>query len=105
MENGDPIGGKAHVALQRGVRVPGVRRADAGQLRASAASLFVDTGSVAEDWGDRDIGKARVAVGFGVRVVVPFLGPRPVAVDFGFPLVSYDGDEEQLLSFSFGSNF
>ena len=67
--------------------------------------LFVDTGSLAEDWSDGEIGKARVSVGFGVRVVVPFLGPRPVAVDFGFPLVSYDGDEEQLLSFSFGSNF
>jgi outer membrane protein insertion porin family len=103
-ENGDPTGGKAMwlFNVEYGFPVFGVQQPGSPSLRGV---FFVDTGSVAEDWTDSDIGRARVSVGFGVRVVVPFLGPRPVAVDFGFPLVSYDGDEKQVLSFSFGSNF
>jgi outer membrane protein insertion porin family len=104
MENGDPTGGKAMwlANIEYGFPVLGTPTPGAPSLRGV---VFVDTGSVAEDWSSSEIGDARVAVGFGVRVVVPFLGPRPVAVDFGFPVVSYDGDEEQVLSFSFGSNF
>jgi len=31
---------------------------------------------------------------------VPQLGPLPIAFDFGFPITSEEGDEEQVLSFS-----
>ena len=66
---------------------------------------FLDTGALASDWSDSGIAHVRVAVGFGIRVVIPFLGNRPVAFDFGFPLAKFDGDESRVLSFSFGSNF
>ncbi len=104
MQFGNPTGGEAMwlANVEYGFPVFGVPTPGAPSLRGV---LFADAGSLAEEWGDGELGRARLAVGFGVRVVVPFLGPRPVAVDFGFPIISYDGDEEQLLSFSFGSNF
>jgi outer membrane protein insertion porin family len=104
MDNGSPIGGEAMwlASAEYGFPVFGVPEPGAPSLRGV---VFVDAGTIAEDWGDPGIADMRVAVGFGVRFVVPFLGPRPVAVDFGFPLVSFDGDEEQLISFSFGSTF
>jgi outer membrane protein insertion porin family len=104
MEGGTTTGGKALWTANAEYAFPllGVPRPGAPSLRGV---FFVDTGSLAEDWGDDDIGKVRASIGFGVRVVVPFLGPRPVAVDFGFPIVKHDGDETQLISFSFGSNF
>jgi outer membrane protein insertion porin family len=104
MDNGDPIGGKAMwlASAEYGFPVLGVPQPGQPSLRGV---FFADAGTVAEDWGDPGIGDVRLSVGFGVRFVVPFLGPRPVAVDFGFPLVSFDGDETQLISFSFGSSF
>ena len=104
MQHGNPTGGQAMwlANVEYGFPVFGVPAPGAPSLRGV---LFADAGSLAEEWGDGELGKARLSVGFGVRVVVPFLGPRPVAVDFGFPVISYDGDEKQLLSFSFGSNF
>lgn len=104
MQNGTTTGGEALwlANAEYGFPVFGVQRPGAPSLRGV---VFVDSGSLAEDWSDSGIGKVRLSVGFGVRVVVPFLGPRPVALDFGFPLVKYDGDETQLISFSFGSNF
>ena len=65
---------------------------------------FLDSGSVALDWGDPGISDVRVSVGVGIRVVIPFLSrDRPLAIDFGIPLVKHGGDEEQIVSFSFGS--
>jgi len=37
--------------------------------------------------------------------VIPFLERRPVAIDFGIPVLKVEGDETRLVSFSFGSNF
>jgi len=66
---------------------------------------FVDTGSLASDWSDSGITDVRVSVGAGIRIVIPFLGTRPVAIDFGIPVLKVEGDETRLVSFSFGSNF
>jgi outer membrane protein insertion porin family len=44
----------------------------------------------------------RVSAGFGVRFVVPMLGPVPIALDFGFPIVKGPGDREQVFSFWVG---
>lgn len=59
--------------------------------------LFVDSGTVTDDvtfdpW--------RLSVGVGLRLYIPQFGPVPIAVDFGFPIVQEQGDEEQLVSFS-----
>jgi outer membrane protein insertion porin family len=103
-ENGEPVGGKAYwtAAVEYGFPLVGVPTPGEPSLRGVA---FVDAGSLASDWSDSEITDARVAVGAGIRIVVPFLGPRPVAIDFGIPVLKADGDETRLVSFSFGSNF
>ena len=45
----------------------------------------------------------RVAAGVGLRIIVPPpLGPAPIGIDFGFPIVEADGDVEQVFSFTVG---
>jgi outer membrane protein assembly complex protein YaeT len=60
---------------------------------------FVDTGTVEPSMELKDY---RVSAGFGVRFVVPMLGPVPIALDFGFPIVKGPGDKEQVFSFWLG---
>ena len=64
--------------------------------------VFLDTGTVEEDFG---LSSYRAAAGFGVRWVIPMLGPVPVKLDFAFPLVKDDLDDEQIFSFSLGWYF
>lgn len=103
-ENGEPVGGKAYwtAAAEYGFPLVGVPSPGEPSLRGVA---FVDTGSLASDWSDSGITDVRVSVGAGIRIVIPFLGTRPVAIDFGIPVLKVDGDETRLVSFSFGSNF
>jgi outer membrane protein assembly complex protein YaeT len=61
---------------------------------------FVDSGTVtprADKWDDY-----RVSAGFGIRFVVPMLGPVPIALDFGFPIVKGPNDNEQVFNFWMG---
>ena len=58
---------------------------------------FVDTGTVLDDIG---FSEYRVSAGVGLRLAVPQLSPAPLAFDFGFPIVSEDGDEDRIFSFS-----
>lgn len=63
--------------------------------------VFCDTGTVEpsiDDWTDR----YRVAPGFGLRILVPAMGPAPIALDFAFPVSSEPGDEEEIFSFFIG---
>jgi outer membrane protein insertion porin family len=60
---------------------------------------FVDTGTVEPNMELKDY---RVSAGVGVRFVVPMLGPVPIALDFGFPVVKGPGDKEQIFSFWLG---
>jgi outer membrane protein insertion porin family len=46
----------------------------------------------------------RVTAGVGLRVVVPAMGPVPLAFDFAFPVASQDFDEERIFSFYVGIN-
>lgn len=95
-DNGDPIGGKAvwNATAQYSFPLIG------DQVRGVA---FVDTGSVAPDWGSEEILDLRAGAGVGVRLSIPFLGQAPVAIDFGVPLLRQSGDEGQIISFSFGA--
>jgi outer membrane protein assembly complex protein YaeT len=63
------------------------------------AVTFVDTGTVEENVSISDY---RVSVGFGLRIVVPMLGPVPIALDFGFPIVKESFDNKQVFSFWVG---
>ncbi len=60
---------------------------------------FVDSGTVEPRM---QISDYRVSAGVGVRFVVPMLGPVPIALDFGFPIVKADGDKTQVFSFWLG---
>lgn len=67
--------------------------------------LFLDIGSVTPQVSAEILDTMRVAAGFGFRIKVPLLGPRPFALDFGFPMRKEDGDDTQVFSFSFGKQF
>jgi len=60
---------------------------------------FVDTGTVERKV---DINDYRVAAGVGMRIIVPMLGPVPIALDFGFPIVKTGTDKERIFSFWVG---
>lgn len=60
---------------------------------------FIDHGTVERGFGIKDY---RVAVGVGLRIVVPALGPLPIALDFAVPLTRSPYDSKQLFSFYMG---
>jgi len=61
---------------------------------------FLDSGTVARRVDEID--NYRVSAGFGLRFVVPMLGPVPIALDFGFPIVKGPRDDEQIFNFWMG---
>jgi outer membrane protein insertion porin family len=60
---------------------------------------FVDAGTVEQDV---EFGTIRVGAGAGIRLVIPFLGQTPIALDLAYPVNKADEDETQVVSFSFG---
>jgi outer membrane protein insertion porin family len=62
---------------------------------------FSDVGTVEPDVS---VDNFRVTVGVGLRVVVPAMGPVPLAFDFGFPIKSSPFDDERIFSFYVGIN-
>jgi len=61
---------------------------------------FVDSGAVERTTRIMDY---RVAAGVGLRIAMPqLLGPVPLAIDFGFPIVQGPGDKRQVFSFWIG---
>lgn len=65
-------------------------------------SVFIDTGTVERSfskWEDN----YRVAMGFGIRLTIPMMGPAPIALDFAFPISTGRGDDKQI--FSFGMSY
>jgi outer membrane protein assembly factor BamA len=60
---------------------------------------FVDSGTVESDV---EINNYRVTAGAGLRIIVPMLGPVPIALDFGFPIVKAPQDRDQIFSFWIG---
>ncbi|MFW5693470.1 MAG: BamA/OMP85 family outer membrane protein, partial [Thermoguttaceae bacterium] len=67
------------------------------------AVVFCDTGTV-EPKIDQWFSKYRVAPGFGLRVVIPAMGPAPLAFDFAFPVSSEATDRTEVFSFFIGYN-
>jgi outer membrane protein insertion porin family len=47
----------------------------------------------------------RVSAGFGLRWIIPMLGPVPLSLDFGFPISKHGDDDTQMLSFFLGWTF
>ncbi len=67
--------------------------------------FFSDIGNVTPRVDDSIFENVRVTIGTGLRIKVPFLGPRPLALDFGYPICKEKEDEKQIFSFSFGRSF
>jgi outer membrane protein insertion porin family len=63
--------------------------------------MFVDYGTV-EEKIEINSENFRVALGLGVRVSVPAMGPAPIAVDFAVPVARADTDEIENISFFLG---
>jgi outer membrane protein insertion porin family len=64
--------------------------------------FFCDFGTVTPNYEWTDF---RVAVGTGLRLNVPALGPLPLAFDLAFPLVKAPGDHVQYFNFTMGANY
>jgi outer membrane protein insertion porin family len=62
---------------------------------------FTDFGTVDEEV---TFDNFRASVGFGLRVVIPAMGPVPLAFDFAFPVAKQDYDDDQIFSFYVGIN-
>lgn len=135
LENsGDPMGGQVQLLTSVEYTFPlyenllrGVVFVDAGMVRESFSSshgLDEDTneqlrrelrdagGKLAPladdidyDDGASFFSDVRVAVGFGLRIRLPFFGPTPIALDFGIPVRDIDGDDTQVVSFSIARDF
>ena len=60
---------------------------------------FVDSGTVERNI---ELNNYRVSAGVGVRIQIPMLGPVPIALDFGFPIVKADEDRRQMFNFWLG---
>ena len=60
---------------------------------------FLDYGTVNDqvEWGDY-----RAAIGVGLRLKIPGMGPLPIALDFGFPIQKQPQDIKQVFSFYVG---
>jgi outer membrane protein assembly complex protein YaeT len=99
-EGDDPVGGKVLAAATLEYSMP----LFVDFLRGAA---FFDAGTVANQLSDVGGagGEFRYSAGLGLRVIIPFLGNTPVALDFGFPLNEVDGDDEQLITFDVGRLF
>jgi outer membrane protein insertion porin family len=63
------------------------------------AVFFCDTGTVESKVEIKDY---RVSVGTGLRITVPMMGPLPIALDVGFPVVRGPQDHLQVFSFWVG---
>jgi outer membrane protein insertion porin family len=100
MLGSDPIGGEwsFFAGIQYEHPLAGVTPGPRGRSDPILSGVvFLDTGTVQRDVGFEDY---RVSVGFGLRIRVPQLTSVPLAFDFGFPIVTEDGDDEQIFSFA-----
>lgn len=61
---------------------------------------FTDFGTVQDTTAK--LANLRLTVGFGLRVTVPMMGPAPIALDFGFPLMKEKDDLLQVFQFTMG---
>lgn len=65
-------------------------------------AVFCDYGTVEESYDSIEMDDFRVAIGAGLRISVPAMGPAPIAIDFAVPISREDTDRIQNISFSMG---
>jgi outer membrane protein insertion porin family len=95
--NGDPIGGFYFLTARTQYEFPIWRPIEDVYLRGV---LFVDSGDAETRLGD--MGRIRVASGFGLRAVLPKFNGMSAGINFAWPLNSYRGDDTQVFTFFMG---
>ncbi|MCE9635397.1 MAG: outer membrane protein assembly factor BamA [Planctomycetes bacterium] len=121
LENdGDPLGGSVQFVASTEYTFPmyedmlrGVFFLDAGMVRSSFSSSHGLDEDVSAPYlagakfsdGESFFSDMRAAIGFGVRLRIPALGPVPLALDVGIPIRKQDGDDTQIISFTIQRNF
>jgi outer membrane protein insertion porin family len=95
LENGVEVGGEFMLIGSVEYQVPVL----ANEMLKVVA--FSDFGTVEEDV---QFDNFRLAVGGGLRIQVPGMGPVPVALDWAVPVIKSDFDRTQLFSFYIGIN-
>lgn len=100
-EGDDPVGGDFLFLLGLEYNVPlwGGPTTSQDLLRVV---FFTDTGTVQDDIG---FDEYRVSVGMGLRLKLPFFGEAPFAIDFAYPILREEGDQEQFFSFDLAVPF
>lgn len=102
-ENGFALGGEAAWNSSLELRFPVVStkvRGSIDEMEYVRGALWVDMGGIGDSV--RDFGATRVSAGIGVRVRIPFMPQLPLALDFGWPVQSLEGDREEVFTFSMG---
>jgi len=66
------------------------------------AVAFTDFGAIERSHRDVSASTFRLSAGVGLRLVIPMMGPAPLAFDFGFPILSEKFDDERIFSFYVG---
>jgi outer membrane protein insertion porin family len=89
-QTGDPVGGNWMVFFGAQYEIPLI-------AESITAVAFVDTGTVTNALG---FDEYRITIGGGMRIYIDQFGPVPIALDFGFPIRTEPGDEEEVFSFS-----
>ncbi len=92
---GEQVGGKALLLATTEYTMPVY-----GDMVRGA--LFLDVGKADTDLNDMNLNNLRATLGFGFRAKVPFMGNSVVAIDFGFPFIRKDKDDEQAVTLNFG---
>jgi len=95
LTTGEQLGGKALLLATAEYTMPVY-----GDMVRGA--FFVDAGKADTDLNDMNLNNLRATLGFGFRAKIPFMGNSVVAIDFGFPFIRKDEDDEQAVTFNFG---
>jgi RNA polymerase sigma factor (sigma-70 family) len=71
-------------------------------FRGAGQEFMVRFGTQTPCYMVRFVDSGTVTVGRGLRVVVPMLGPLPIGLDLGFPVVKDKSEQEQVFNFFMG---
>lgn len=96
--NGNPTGGEFALAGSGEYELPLI-------ARTLSLVAFADWGIVSTNAATADLDKLRLTLGAGFRLVIPVFGNRPLAFDFGIPVLYEDEDQRSIFSFSLGRSF
>jgi outer membrane protein insertion porin family len=94
-QNGDPIGGNFLTFASIEYGFPIYRDTVRGVL-------FYDIANLAPKLNEFHLNQNRMSIGLGIRLIVPYLGNIPFAIDIGFPITKEPQDETETITADLG---